>query len=79
VTKGTMEIAMTSPTEPLTEDEFTVYDLEKIEREAARVRNADHNRYVTVMAEIQQEEDKLLERLKEVRIRRQIVQKAGHL
>lgn len=61
------------------EEQFNSDDLEKIERESARARNADHNRYVTVMAEIQQEEEKLLERLKEVRIRRQIVIKAGHL
>lgn len=66
-------------TELRTEDEqFTTYELQEIERRAAELRNDDYNRYVRVMAEIEEDERKTRQRLREILTRKAVVMKAGH-
>lgn len=54
-------------------------DLKIVERQAAEVVAQDKERYDRVMKEIDEDEQKCLSRLRDIRMRRAVVQKAGHL
>lgn len=53
-------------------------DLEDQEKRAAELKGEDLRRYERVMAEIDKDEAESMERLKQIRIRRAIVKRAGH-
>jgi len=64
----------------MTEDEhFSADDLQEIERRAMELKSQDRHRYDTVMAEIDRDEEVALRRLHDIRTRRAVVKKAGHL
>lgn len=60
------------------DEQFTADELQEIERRAAELRNDDYNRYVRVMAEIEEDERKTRQRLREILTRKAVVMKAGH-
>lgn len=63
----------------VSEDDFSADDLQEIERRAAELKSQDRSRFDRVMAEIDHDEDVALKRLRDIRMRRAVVTKAGHL
>lgn len=54
-------------------------DLKIVEQRARELVEQDKRRYDRVMAEIDKDERECLSRLRDIRMRRAVVQKAGHL
>lgn len=60
------------------EQQFSPDDLTHIEKRAAELKSEELRRYERVMAEIDKDEAEAMERLRQIRIRRAIVKRAGH-
>lgn len=58
--------------------DLSAEDMAEVDRMAQSILDKDKDRYTRVMEEIAKEEGEILARLRQIRIRRAAVQKAGH-